>query len=74
MYISFVREWYRDGVNFHGSNSRRFDGYGKHQMKLLNRVDSREYIQTLERRAADAGVDVKGLASQYDHDSLFGRR
>ena len=71
MYMSVVREWWRDGVNFHGSSSRRFDGYDARRKRLLNRVDSREYIGTLEKAAADAGVDVGALKSEYLHDPLY---
>ena len=34
MYMSFVREWWRDGVNFHRAHTRRFDGYDKQSMKV----------------------------------------
>ena len=39
--------------------------------QLLNRVDSRSYLAMLEEAASNAGVDVGGLKSQYEHDPLF---
>jgi ectoine hydroxylase-related dioxygenase (phytanoyl-CoA dioxygenase family) len=64
LYMSFVKEWFRDAVNFRGSQSAQWDSLPSHRLrKLLARVDGASYVRVLEDALRDRGVDPKALAS-----------
>ena len=64
LYVSFVKEWFRDTLNFRGTQSRAWDELPSHRLrKLLTRIDARGYVAGLERALRDRGVDPSDLAS-----------
>jgi hypothetical protein len=64
LYMSYVREWFRDTVNFGGKQSRAWDDLPSHRLrKLLARIDARGYVHLLEDRLRAAGIDPAELAS-----------
>jgi ectoine hydroxylase-related dioxygenase (phytanoyl-CoA dioxygenase family) len=72
MYLTYVREWFIDVVNFNNKQSKDFDQFDPVKRKLLSRVDSMNYIKTLESMLEEKGVDVKTLQSKHDYkDHIF---
>lgn len=66
LYMSYVREWFRDAVNFRGTQSRGWDALQSARVrKLLGRVDTRDYIKRLEERLVESGMDPAELASLH---------
>ncbi|CAD7960753.1 unnamed protein product [Amoebophrya sp. A120] len=48
LYISYVRDWFKDSVNFKELHSGLFDELGSNVLrKLLMRVETRNYVQSL---------------------------
>lgn len=60
MYISYVREWYRDPVNFRTTHTYRLDEMSLRQRKLLNRLDARTYPYILE-------AEMESQQQPYSH-------
>ena len=59
LYTSYVREWFRDAVNFKSLQSAWWDGLRSERLqKLFARVDGRDYTQHLERLLKEKGIDV----------------
>lgn len=59
LYTSYVREWFRDAVNFKSLQSAWWDGLRSERLqKLFARVDGRDYTQQLERLLKEKGTDV----------------
>jgi len=49
MYVSYVRDWWQDSVNFKQRHTRNFDELSTSQLRrLLTRVDREAYIKSLE--------------------------
>ena len=70
LYMSYVREWFRDAVNFGGKQSASWDALPSHTLrKLLARADGRLYVQLLEERLGAMGVDPQELASSVHRAS-----
>ena len=67
MYVSYVREFWVDRVNFNDKQTSAFDDLPPGMKKLLSRQDSREYTAMLERKLEQLGVDVAPLQSSYDY-------
>ena len=64
LYASYVRGWFRDGVNFRDRQSRGWDGLGSERVRrLLGRLDAAAYTAALEWRLAALGEDVAALGS-----------
>ncbi len=60
LYTSYVREWFRDAVNFKPPQSVWWDGLRSERLqKLFARVDGRDYTLKLEKLLAQKGIDVK---------------
>ena len=65
LYLGYVREWFCDAVNFHGKQSAAWDELPTQQTrKLLSRIDARSYVQQLEQRLRELGVDVSALQAK----------
>eukprot|EP01043_Picozoa_sp_COSAG02_P034504 COSAG02_NODE_2416_length_8909_cov_10.038252_8_plen_491_part_00 len=71
LYTSYVREWFRDAVNFRPPQSGWLDGLRSERLqKLFSRVDGRDYTLKLEKLLAQKGIDVKTeLSQQRDGES-----
>ena len=75
MYTSYVREWFRDAVNFMSPQSAWWGTLRSERLqKLFARVDGRQYTQQLEKLLEQKGVDVKSelllLQQQEQQDEL----
>jgi ectoine hydroxylase-related dioxygenase (phytanoyl-CoA dioxygenase family) len=70
LYITYVRPWYKDYVNFHNRQTRRFDGFPPHYKRATTRLDSEAYVRELERRLREMGVDPLELQSRYEYNPL----
>ena len=68
-YASFVRDWFRDAINFRDPQSAAFDALPSHRhRKLLARLDARAYVAALERAAAEGAVPAS--AGRYHPSDL----
>ncbi len=47
IYMTFLKEWYYDAVNFHSIHSREFDGLPPFLRKLNTRLDTRKFAKRL---------------------------
>jgi ectoine hydroxylase-related dioxygenase (phytanoyl-CoA dioxygenase family) len=73
MYVSYVRGWWRDAVNFViQRNTKTFDSLAADRRHLLTRIDHEEYILNLEELVEQAlGRDrLKRLQSDYKYNAL----
>ena len=64
LYLQYAHEWFTDPVNFSGRQTRGLDQLPEPARKLVRRLDARRYVEELEARLREAGVDVANLRSQ----------
>ena len=50
LYMSYVHEWFRDAINFPEPQSSTWHSWAPTAKRLLSRLDSRRYLQELERK------------------------
>ena len=66
LYISYVSEWWRDGINF---NTPQTVGWDRHNTtrarKLFRRLDAAAWASQLETLLAARGVDLDALRSTF---------
>ena len=64
LYMSYVRDWFRDTFNFRPLPSREWDSLPSHRSrKLLTRIAERTYVRRLEEVVRESGKDPRDLAS-----------
>ena len=64
LYSTYLREWYTDKVNFHQQHSAAFDALSPSQRKLLNRIDHKKHVATVQEQVRALGGTV--AESRYD--------
>ena len=68
LYMSYVQNWFKDPQNFKQKQTREWDALpSKRQRALFSRVDSRRYVELLERELQARGVDLAELASEREY-------
>lgn len=67
LYISYVKDWFRDSVNFKEKQTEKWSALPKATRRLFARLDSREYIRVLEEALEQRGVSVHQLASAVEY-------
>lgn len=65
-YMSFVRAWFRDSVNFHSPHTASFDSFESRRLRrLLARLDQIEYLRTLEKALGSTTVAALRSSRKY---------
>lgn len=67
LYMSYVQEWFRDGINFRERQTRSWSGLPPVARRLFARVDAREYVIRLEEALRERGVDVGAMTSDASY-------
>jgi len=67
LYMSYVKEWFHDGVNFKQRQSQAWDGLSGAGRRLFARLDTREYVKRLERELEERGVDLRALQAGAEY-------
>ncbi len=70
LYITYVRPWYKDYVNFHERQTADFDKLSPAYRRVTTRIDTDRYVQTLEEKLRAFGVDPLSLQSNYEYNPL----
>jgi len=66
MYLTWVREWWIDRVNFNAQHTADFDKLSSAQMrKLLSRIDSKLYYEKLNDAMLNISHDFKRSKFHY---------
>lgn len=63
LYMSYVQNWFRDGVNFKERQTLAWDSFPERARGLLTRLDARDYVAQLEEALERHGVDMSTLRS-----------
>lgn len=64
LYISYVRDWWMDRINFRDLQTKWFDQLGtRTERKLFSRLDSRRYAMKLEEMVVQLGGDLESVKS-----------
>ena len=58
MYISYLKKWYSDRVNFQEKNSKNFEKIKDEDKNLLSRIDTNNYTKLLEKILIDNNIDL----------------
>jgi len=67
MYLSWVREWWIDSVNFNAQHTRGFDDLdGPKMRKILSRIDSKYYYEKLDDAILENNIDFARSKFHYD--------
>jgi len=67
MYLSWVRDWWIDSVNFNAQHTRGFDNLdGSTMRKLLTRIDSEHYYEKLDDAILENNIDLSRSKFHYD--------
>lgn len=67
LYMSYVRDWFRDATNFKDRQTRAWDSLPAASRRVLARLDGRSYVRQLEEALEKRGVDLRTLASSGDY-------
>jgi len=66
MYLSWVREWWIDSVNFNAQHTRGFDDLdGPKMRKILSRIDSKYYYEKLDDAILENNIDFARSKFHY---------
>jgi len=66
MYLTWVREWWMDRVNFNTQHTEAFDILSDPEMrKILSRVDAKHYHEKLDDAVLENGIDTSRSKFHY---------
>lgn len=66
LYMSYVKDWFIDRINFRGYQSVELDGLGDTSVqKLLRRIDTRNYVAGLQAFAAGDTPEAPRSAAPF---------